>query len=60
MTPKRLETLLYAVGVLLLFGGALIRILHLASAELGFMLLLLGFLVGSAGRLLTFQRTRQR
>ncbi|SHL20207.1 hypothetical protein [Hymenobacter psychrotolerans] len=59
MKPGRLEVLLYIVGVLLLLGGAVVRVGHLASARLGFTLLAAGFLVGSVGRLVGWRRARR-
>ncbi|QNH61765.1 hypothetical protein [Hymenobacter sediminicola] len=59
MKTSRLEVLLYVVGVLLLLGGAVIRVGHLASARLGFTLLAVGFLMGSVGRLVGWRRARR-
>lgn len=59
MKPSQLENALYIVGTLLIIGGAVLRIGHLASASLGYAVLLAGFVFGSAGRLFTAKRMRQ-
>ena len=59
MKPTRLETLLYALGALLVLGGTAARIGHIISTGLGYAMLLSGIALSIWGRRLTSKRTRQ-
>ena len=59
MKPSRLETLLYAVGAILVLGGTAARIGHLITTGQGYAVLLIGIALSIGGRVLVNKRMRQ-
>ena len=58
MKPSRPETILYALGALLVLVGAAIQIGHLLPAGQGYAVLLAGIALGSAAGVLANRRMR--
>ena len=59
MKPSRLETLLYALGAVLVLGGTAARMGHLITTGVGFAVLLTGLALSIWGRTLAKKRARQ-